>query len=327
MTLGADELAWISSVTGRHPIRARSLRSLWGGYGSLERIELEGDTTVIAKVIRPPRPAEASVSHLRKCRSYEIELGFYRDFAARCDEGCRVPACLGSRTSPDGAVLLLEDLDAAGFPRRGRRPSPLGTRACLRWLARFHARFVGGVPEGLWTRGTYWHLATRQEELAAVDDDELRRAAVTIDRALGTARHQTFVHGDAKAENFCWSNDERDVAAVDFQYVGGGIGVQDVAYFLASLSSDGRDVTDPALLGDYFTELDAALEAVRPDVDRRSVLGEWRRLYEMAAADFYRFYAGWAPHAFQREGEGRRLLARVTRDVHSAASGSGSETS
>ena len=47
-----------------------------------------------------------------------------------------------------------------------------------------------------------------------------------------------LAHGDAKVANFCFTNDQHAVAAVDFQYVGGGIGTQDVIYFLGSFCSE-----------------------------------------------------------------------------------------
>jgi hypothetical protein len=65
-------------------------------------------------------------------------------------------------------VLVLEDLDAAGFPGRRTAADETRMRACLHWLAHFHATFIGEPPEGLWPTGTYWHLATRPDELEAL---------------------------------------------------------------------------------------------------------------------------------------------------------------
>ena len=128
---------------------------------------------------------------------------------------------------------MLEDIDAAGFPERRRDPGPGGIDACLRWLAAFHARFLGVAPDGLWKNGTYWHLATRQDELAAIEDPELREAAPLLDQKLRACVFQTLVHGDAKPANFCFARGGSSVAAVDFQYVGGGCGMKDVAYLLS----------------------------------------------------------------------------------------------
>jgi hypothetical protein len=86
-------------------------------------------------------------------------------------------------------MFLLEDLDAAGFSRRVRRnPEPAALDRCLAWLAAFHARFLGVPPEGLWKSGTYWHLATRPDELAAIEDRDLREAAPILDARLRDAR-------------------------------------------------------------------------------------------------------------------------------------------
>jgi Ser/Thr protein kinase RdoA (MazF antagonist) len=57
--------------------------------------------------------------------------------------------------------------------------------------------------------------------------------AAVIDQVLNNCSYQTIVHGDAKLANFCFSK-EGAVSAVDFQYVGGGCGMKDVAYFLGS---------------------------------------------------------------------------------------------
>src|SRR5262249_45266375 len=100
---------------------------------------------------------------------------------------------------------------------------------------------------------------------------------------LDAARFRTIVHGDAKDANFCFSPSGA-VAAVDFQYAGGGAGVVDVAYLLY----DRRD--ERAGLEAYFAHL---RDALVPSVDARALEAEWRALYPVAQLDFRRFLAGW----------------------------------
>lgn len=166
-------------------------------------------------------------------------------------------------------------------------------RACLGWLAHFHALFLGVEPEGLWPVGTYWHLETRPDELEAMDDAELKAAAADIDRRLSGCLFKTIVHGDAKVENFCFSRRGHDVAAVDFQYVGGGCGMKDVVYLLGSCMDEREcERRVPALLEHYFTELKLFLKT---DVDVDALEKEWRDMFAFAWTDFHRFLLGWMP--------------------------------
>ncbi len=284
------------------------MQSLWGGYGELLRARLDDGSTVIVKRVRPPRD-DGSASHRRKLRSYEVERKFYERYAPRCAEpvACKVPRALGLLAEDGGWLFVLEDLDASGFGERRGRASDDEIVATLRWLARFHARFLGEAPEGLWKVGTYWHLATRPEELRAVRHDELRRAAGRIDDALSRARFRTLVHGDAKLENVCFSGGSSEVALVDFQYTGGGVGVKDVAYFLSScLSSRECERAVPGYLDCYFDEL----RRTRGERDGAELEREWRELFPLAWVDFYRFLLGWA-------GEGSRdaFSERLTHEV------------
>jgi len=151
---------------------------------------------------------------------------------------------------------------------------------CLKWLAHFHATFMGEKPENIWTQGTYWHLETRLDELNAIKDTILKNAAKAIDRKLNACKYKTFVHGDAKLQNFCFSDDGKGVAAVDFQYVGGGCGMKDVAYFVDScLYDDECESWEKDVLDFYFKELKMALESMEKDIDFDALEKEWRQLY------------------------------------------------
>lgn len=263
------------------------IQSLWSGYGELSRARLEGGDTpsVVVKWARPPKSARDAISDARKRRSYDVEGHFYRAYASRCGSGSRVPRLLAHHATAGEWVLVLEDLDACGLEGRTWSPRGAALEACLRWLASFHATFLGVAPEGLWDVGTYWHLATRQEELRRMTDPRLARDADAIDRALSSAKYRTLVHGDAKPANFCFSSaDVRAVAAVDFQYVGGGVGVKDVAYLLEGRGDD----AESHALDVYFD----ALRSLTGD-DGAAIEREWRALYPLAQDDFRRFLDGW----------------------------------
>jgi len=312
--------------------RVEVIQSLWSGYGEIVRYRLHGaasESAILKHVVFPsrvhhPRGWHNDRSHRRKVRSYEVEMAWYHDFAARCDVRCRVPHCHASATIGEDHLMVLEDLDASGFPLRVQSPDLEQIRACLSWLAHFHAVFVGERPDGLWPVGTYWHLATRPDELAAMqatgDNAALRDAAPVIDSMLSTARFQTLVHGDAKLANFCFAKDATadgiHVAAVDFQYVGGGCGIRDVAYFLGSCLDDRENERHEAmLLEHYFAELARALAKRGRESEAAALEHEWRALMPVAQADFYRFLVGWMPTHRKINDYSKRVTMQVLRSL------------
>ena len=161
---------------------------------------------------------------------YEVESYFYEHYSSLCDDSCRIPHCLAMDKAGEEVLLVLEDLDAAGYPKRKDRLSWNEIVICLEWLANFHATFMNQQPIGLWESGTYWHLETRPEELNILSDHALKNAAEAIDHRLKASPFQTFVHGDAKLANFCFSPDGKQVSAVDFQYIGRRITSYNVCY-------------------------------------------------------------------------------------------------
>jgi Ser/Thr protein kinase RdoA (MazF antagonist) len=167
-------------------------------------------------------------------------------------------------------------------------------------------------PEGLWKTGTYWHLETRPDELQAMEEGTLKQAASILDFTLTEAPFQTLVHGDAKLANFCFSQDGTQVAAVDFQYVGGGCGMKDVAYFISScLDENECERMEEMLLDAYFSSLKDALEMHHPYIDVAAVETAWRPLYALAWTDFYRFLKGWSPSHWKIHQYSERLAHEV----------------
>lgn len=295
--------------------RTQVIQPLWSGYGELFRAELVGGEhfSVIVKHIRLPKPARhprgwsTDTSHQRKLKSYRVEVNWYRDYVGQSgeagsqDDVCPMPRCLFVERRDDEVLLVLEDLHTRGFHRVLERVGNREIQACLGWLAQFHARSLGVPPQGLWKTGTYWHLATRPDELDALTDAPLKAAAPQLDALLSQCPYQTLVHGDAKLANFLFDASGRRVAAVDFQYVGRGCGMKDVVMLLSStVPPEDCERRCPALLDDYFRLLAQALReqpagTAASAVDAAVLEQAWRPLFSVAWADFQRFLKGWSP--------------------------------
>lgn len=304
----------ITSATGADSIDGGTLvQRLWGGYGSIVRYRLTGSamqSVILKHIFLPPR--ETGIGHERKVHSYEVETAWYEHYSGKCPAQCRIPRYLGSHSLGNERFLLLEDLDTSGFARRCRSVAPVEIKACLSWLAHFHARWMHTEPVHLWPVGTYWHLATRPDELRQLKDADLRRAAPAIDRLLSGYPYQTLVHGDAKLENFCFSADGREAAAVDFQYVGRGCGMKDLAYFIGCCyGEDECERHQSWCLDYYFAQLAPALAVHHPAADASAVEEHWRRMYPVAWTDFHRFYQGWAGGHWDKDSFSERTARQV----------------
>ncbi len=296
------------------------IQTLWSGYGEIVRFHLRGSdfsSVVLKHVVFPsevnhPHGWHFDVAHQRKVKSYEVEMAWYQYWAQRCDQSCRVPHCFSVQTVGDEHLMVLEDLDDAGFPLRKSHLHQSEAKLCLAWLAHFHATFMGESPNYLWPVGTYWHLQTRPEEFQAIADERVRDAAGLLDAHLNQCRFQTLVHGDAKVANFCFAVDYPSVAAVDFQYVGGGCGMKDVAYLLGScFNDDEQQRFEKEMLNYYFEALKVALNEKQPAIDFVALEQEWRSLFAVAQSDFYRFLVGWMPTHWKINDYNKRVALRT----------------
>lgn len=314
----------LQSTGSKDLFRDGTIQSLWSGYGSIDRyglIESKYKSVVVKHVRVPeqsqhPRGWNTDRSHQRKLHSYQVETAWYEFWAGQCDHHCRVPHCLAVEHHANEVIMVLEDLDSSGYPARKNTVNSKQIQACLNWLAFFHAKFMGKQPQDLWNIGTYWHLDTRPDELEAMEDDDLKQAASLIDQTLNNAHYQTVVHGDAKLANFCFSLDGEQVAAVDFQYVGGGCGMKDVAYFIGSCLDELEcETQEHSLLDAYFETLKQAMKLYHPDLNPNKVEAEWRTLYEVAWTDFYRFLKGWSPGHWKIHRYSEKLAHKVVKQL------------
>lgn len=280
-----------------------NIQSLWSGYGNISRYQIHNGIAafVVVKCIQlensntHPRGWNTNFGHQRKRRSYEVETYWYEHWSTSCEDVCKIPKLIGTLEKDDKRWIVLEDLKKV-YPLVKHQVTLEEVKVCLQWLANFHGKFLNVEPKGLWQIGTYWHLDTRPEEFERMEEGFLKSKAYDIDQRLNQCQFQTIVHGDAKLANFCFSEDGKCVAAVDFQYVGGGCGMKDVAYFMGScLSSDACEYYEGELLNYYFECLKVAVIKYHEAVDVNALEIEWRKMYPIASIDFTRFLMGWMP--------------------------------
>ena len=310
------------------------IQRLWGGYGELVRLVFsqEGHAelkSVIVKHVALPDKAEhpkgwnTKLSHQRKVHSYQVETAWYQSFTQQWDERCPVPVGLHCELQENEWLIVMQDLAEIGFPLISQFDvlavsDDLATKdtpyecastytsieqkqrdACLKWLANFHAKHINinqQQSSSLWQVGTYWHLDTRPDEFNALADLPLKNQAKHIDRLLKECPYQTLVHGDAKLANFCFDSESQNAAAVDFQYVGHGCAMKDVALFMSSAvrPQDCAEL-ESQMLETYFRYLEEALTYYQPQLSFDEVKASWRPMFYVAWADFQRFVKGWSP--------------------------------
>ncbi|PWY75980.1 hypothetical protein BO94DRAFT_523695 [Aspergillus sclerotioniger CBS 115572] len=171
---------------------------------------------------------------------------------------------------------------------------------------------------GLWLNGGYTYLETRRKEYASLAQDvdsewsdalcrvldgDLVSVAEMVALVLSPCGRpmESYIHGDVKSENLFTNTQGNKVAFFDFQYVGLGLGVCDLAkLFTCSVPLEMLvDDEDPLpeqltmqegerrLLEWYRTSL---LEREEPD---RYGWDMFKRHWEVALVDWCRFQASW----------------------------------
>ncbi|CAG7967363.1 unnamed protein product [Penicillium olsonii] len=206
----------------------------------------------------------------------------------------------------------------ARFHSRSKRLLPESLGSCvLPPLEESKRRNSAGksAGSGLWLNGGYTYLATRRKEYASLveDDSEWTDAMCKVpkDSSLSVAEMvalvltprgrsvESYIHGDVKSENL-FTNDKGDeVAFFDFQYVGVGLGVCDLAK-LFTCSVPLHLLVDEPGLPEELSMCEGErklLERYRTQLlqDQQSEY-EWEvftRHWETALVDWCRFQASW----------------------------------
>ncbi|GAB1735485.1 hypothetical protein NU219Hw_g3113t1 [Hortaea werneckii] len=180
--------------------------------------------------------------------------------------------------------------------------------------------------EGVWLNGGYTYLATRRKEYADLLEDSdsewssaLCQPIPTVDGSLAelvaqvlspdvssdatpsaVSDYETLIHGDVKSENLFANTEGSAVAFFDFQYVGMGLGVCDLAkLFTCSVPMD--MLTTEPLSGDVALAMTDGERGLLERYQRTisSVSGKdypWPELqmhWSTALVDWLRFQASW----------------------------------
>ncbi|KAL2867787.1 uncharacterized protein BJX67DRAFT_352262 [Aspergillus lucknowensis] len=170
---------------------------------------------------------------------------------------------------------------------------------------------------GLWLNGGYTYLATRRKEYASlaedVDSEWSGALCSATDGSLSVAEKvalvltpcgrsvESYIHGDVKSENLFTTTNGDEVAFFDFQYVGLGLGVCDLAKLftcsvpLHMLTDAGEPLPARLAMCDGERRL---LKRYRLSLleDDDSELYDWetfKRHWETALVDWCRFQASW----------------------------------
>lgn len=188
-------------------------------------------------------------------------------------------------------------------------------------------RGEAGKAQSIWLNGGYTYLATRRTEYKSLEGDgnsEWSKALCTpaVDQGASTESiaemvaafltptgrpFETYIHGDVKSENLFATSSGAEVAFFDFQYVGLGLGVCDLAkLFTCSVPLDmligfgGRkrshssdELTmgsgEKELLEQYCATLKEFTEMAEIDYPWDLFVRHW----ETALVDWCRFQASW----------------------------------
>ena len=278
------------------------LTSLWSGCGQIVKCQLDEQACVIKAIkvpdhINHPKIKQSSFALNRKRDSYHVEYTFYQQFSHKLPKQAAAIECIKAINKGDEFALVFKDFSKLGYTQATTE----NIKAILKWLGQFHAFHLNAFHlntkfDGLWPQGSYWHLDTRPDEFNNLPEkSDIKQAATQLNNALKQCDYQTLIHGDAKLANFA-ANSQGHILGYDFQYVGAGVGVVDVMYFMTSCMDDSElHKHAQTYLDYYFSQFKNALSHYQPAVNADDVIAQWAHLWPVAWADFYRFLLGWSP--------------------------------
>ena len=284
------DLDWLAGVLGQPEGALRELEYAPVGTGQVGdsfRVRLDWSTaaksapaTIIAKC-----PAQDLVSRETggNMRLYEIETSWYREVAKSCTVRC--PAHFYAEMGPTAQefILLLEDMAPAVQPDQMTGASPDAVAKILSEAARLHKfRWQDrSLDDIAWLNYGTGNQDFVKEFLPAVYPKWRARYATRIDAgildmgaelvarfdkysepnpALG-APPATITHGDMRLDNMLFFDTSGRACLVDWQTVGVGAPMTDVAYCISTSLADPQERRDSEqqLVREYLAALGGAI--------------------------------------------------------------------
>lgn len=283
--------AWLEHALAAPPksLQRFSAKPIGTGQMSLSfRIALEwsdhqqGPASVIAKCPATD-PSTRAIAAALKC--YTLELGWYRELTHSIDVAC--PQCLHLESATDDLdfVLLLEDLAPARQGDQLAGASIGQIEAALRQAARLHAPFWGDarISEFAWLQPSDsssnmvrmllapLYAQFRERYASRLEPDILQMGDAFVARLDGYMNRppaaNTVQHRDFRIDNLLFSPAGDHAHVVDWQTLGIGPGVLDVAYLIGTSIADAgvRAKEERRLLAFYTDELAALGVETNPE--------------------------------------------------------------
>jgi hypothetical protein len=294
------------------------LHKLWGDCGAVIKAEVNEQLAVIKyscipTTIKHPHISQTPFAKARKAKSYCVERSFYQRYVCHLPCSTLTPELLLADQNGAENILVFKDFSVQGF-HAVTEVDLDSLKQVIAWLARFHATFIwcDNEPEhiNLWQQGGYWHLATRPDEFENMAQSDIKFNATKLEDILVNQTFKTLIHGDAKLANFAING--HSVIGYDFQYVGKGVGLQDIMLLFTSVfDSEQLYLYEKPLLAFYFSELNSALENKFEQDMRSEIEHQWRRIWPVIWSDFYRFLLGWNPNHVKINHYMREQASRV----------------
>lgn len=272
--------AWLGDVTGFEvdKLTAELIGQGIGVSSALYRLALEGSQCPESAVVKLPALDEAAVFTSTVLRMYIREVGFFDRLAHEAP--VRVPgshhAAVDEATS--SFVVVMEDLSGMRTVDQIEGMAPADAERVVDDLAAWHATWWGRAEEladaGLTVRlsdpiypailpmvfAEGWDKVCSAMDVPAPITAVGERFAGSIEHLLRdlSGGVTTMIHGDFRGDNMLFGDDGH-VALLDFQLIGTGSAVYDLAYFVTqSLTAEVAAASERDLFDRWIQRLQEA---------------------------------------------------------------------